>query len=55
MFVYPKPVLIPMLPDQIIKIVASNLTAAPIALVTAAVEGHYFPAITDQPVNGSGG
>lgn len=47
-FVYPKPVLIPLLPDQIIKIVATNLTAVAIPLVTAAVEGHYFPALTDQ-------
>lgn len=52
-FVYPKPVLIPLLPDQIVKIVASNLTAVAIPLVTAAVEGHYFPAINDQ--SGSSG
>jgi hypothetical protein len=53
-FVYPKPVLIPLLPDQVVSIVASNLTAAPIALVTAAVEGNYFPAILDQPASPGG-
>ena len=47
-FVYPKAVLIPVLPDQIVRIVASNLTAVAIPLVTAALEGHYFPAIPDQ-------
>jgi hypothetical protein len=48
-FIYPKPVLVAIYPDQVVRIVASNLTAAPIALVTGALEGHYFPALTDQP------
>lgn len=47
-FVYPKAVLIPLLPDQVVRIVASNLTAADIPLVTAGLEGSYFPAETDQ-------
>lgn len=54
-FVYPKPVLIPLLPGQVVRIVASNLTAAPIALVSAALEGNYFPSILDMPQNGGGG
>lgn len=52
-FIYPKPVLIPILPDQVVRIVASNIGAAPIVLATAAVEGHYFPAVNDEQ-NGSG-
>lgn len=51
-FVYPKAVLIPVLPDQVVRIVATNLTAVAIPLVTAALEGHYFPALTDQPSGG---
>ena len=53
-FIYPKPVLIPVLPDQILRIVASNIGPNPIVLPTAAVEGHYFPAPLDSE-NGNGG
>jgi hypothetical protein len=42
-FIYPKPVLIPMLPSQLVQIVASNLTAVAIPLVTAYLMGRSFP------------
>lgn len=51
-FVYPKPVLIPVLPDQVVRIVASNLTAVAIPLVTAALEGNFFPVLPDKPAGG---
>lgn len=56
-FVYPKPVLIPLYPDQTIEIVASNLTAVAIADVTAYLMGTHFPAeVYDLPgAPGEGG
>lgn len=42
-FVYPKPVLIPLYPDQTVEIVATNLTAVAIADVTAYLMGTHFP------------
>lgn len=46
-FVYPKPVLIPLNPDQVCRIVASNLTAVAIPLVTAYLMGRHFPVDSD--------
>lgn len=51
-FVYPKPILIPLYPDQTVEIVASNLTALPIPLVTGYLMGTHFPADTFR--NGGG-
>lgn len=42
-FVYPKPVLMPLNPDQVCRIVATNLTALAIPLVTAYLMGTHFP------------
>jgi len=42
-FIYPKPVLIPMVPSQLVQIVATNLTAVAIPLVTAYLMGRSFP------------
>jgi hypothetical protein len=47
-FIYPKPVLIPMVPSQLVQIVASNLTAVAIPQVTAYLMGRSFP--TDPSV-----
>lgn len=46
-FVYPKPILIPLYPDQEVVIVATNLTAVPIALVTGYLMGTHFPVDVD--------
>lgn len=51
-FVYPKPILIPLYPDQTIEVVASNLTALAIPLVTAYLMGTHFP--SDVVRNGGG-
>lgn len=42
-FVYPKPVLMPLNPDQVCRIVATNLTALAIPLVTGYLMGTHFP------------
>jgi hypothetical protein len=43
-FVYPKPLLIAMYPDTVVRIVATNLTALAIPLVTGYLMGTHFPA-----------
>lgn len=53
-FIYPKPVLIPLNPDQVCRIVATNLTALPILLVTGYLMGTHFP-VDIFPRNGQGG
>lgn len=50
-FVYPKPVLMPLNPDQVCRIVATNLTALAIPLVTAYLMGTHFP-VDVFPVGG---
>lgn len=42
-FIYPKPVLMPLNPDQLVRIVATNLTALAIPLVTGYLMGTHFP------------
>lgn len=42
-FIYPKPMLIPLNPDQLVRIVATNLTALAIPLVTGYLMGTHFP------------
>lgn len=42
-FIYPKPVLMPLNPDQTVRIVATNLTAVAIPLVTGYLMGTHFP------------
>lgn len=54
-FVYPKPVLIPLYPDQTVEIVASNLTALPIADVTGYLMGTFFPSDVAQAGRANGG
>lgn len=46
-FVYPKPLTIPLYSDHVAKIVASNLTAVAIPLVTAYFMGTHFPRDVD--------
>jgi hypothetical protein len=41
--VYPKPTMIPLYPDDTIQLVASNLTAIAIPLVTGYLMGYHFP------------
>jgi hypothetical protein len=48
-FVYPKPILIPLLPDQTVDVVATNLTAVDIPFVTAYLMGTHFPVDLDPP------
>ena len=52
-FVYPKPVLMPLNPDQVCQIVATNLTALAIPLVTGYLMGTHFP-VDLFPRNGNG-
>lgn len=42
-FIYPKPVLIPLNPDQVCRIVATNLSALAIPLATGYLMGTHFP------------
>jgi hypothetical protein len=53
-FIYPKPVLMPLNPDQVCRIVATNLTALAIPLVTGYLMGTHFPVDIFQR-NGQGG
>lgn len=48
--VYPKPVLIPLYPNARVRLIADNLTALPILLVTGYLMGTHFPMDLDQPI-----
>jgi len=53
-FIYPKPVLIPLLPSQRVQIVASNLTPIAIPQVSAYLMGRSFPMEADATHAGGG-
>lgn len=53
-FIYPKPMLIPLNPDQLVRIVATNLTALAIPQVTGYLMGTHFP-VDIFHRNGEGG